>query len=605
MKKILLGLAFLLTAAVIAAVVFFLTFDADRFRPQIQREMQALLGQKVEISRISLGWRLGPALQIEGFRILSQDSQQPVLTVDVFGAQMEFQPLLSGRIQISSVFAERPRIFLVRTSGGALRFLERGSEGSSKPSGSAAALTLLIESAAIRGGEMIFRDESGPQTEELTVRNIDIRLTDVSLGRAVPFEAAASFLSPVQNLHFKGSLRFSPGSGIFSLEDVLFETDLAQADLRELQRSMPGRVSGLADIRAEGRVRAVLDPLSFDPQRPLDPRVTITLSGGSVRTAGIRGSLESIQASLSGSSSEWILQSFSAGYQGSVIGMTGRMALLKPEPESTFEASVTGLDLETLIPSRGAREPQPEGQGSLSLRGQFFGLEADRIRETISGQGQIQFQNVVIRNLNVAAELLKKLSIIPGLTDRLQQRLPDSYQEKLRRRDTLFAPIEMPMVLASGRLNLPQITVLSESFAVIGAAQADLRQGSLSAPLTLLMDAELSMALMRSVQELQYLADREGRISVPFSVQGILPDVRVQPDLGYITSRLAVAKTQEVLSGLFDKRKAPSSQDPQSGGLQSSQGQTQGAPRPSAQQVLLGQLLQNVLGGSEQSEAQN
>lgn len=122
MKKILLGLAFLLTAAVIAAVVFFLTFDADRFRPQIQREMQALLGQKVEISRISLGWRLGPALQIEGFRILSQDSQQPVLTVDVFGAQMEFQPLLSGRIQISSVFAERPRIFLVRTSGGALRF---------------------------------------------------------------------------------------------------------------------------------------------------------------------------------------------------------------------------------------------------------------------------------------------------------------------------------------------------------------------------------------------------------------------------------------------------------------------------------------------------
>ena len=206
-----------------------------------------------------------------------------------------------------------------------------------------------------------------------------------------------------------------------------------------------------------------------------------------------------------------------------------------------------------------------------------------------------------IRNLNVIRELMQKLSIVPGLARRLQERLPASYQEKMDRRDTLFAPIQIPFVLASGRVNIPDIQIFSESFAVAGSAQFDLTQNSLTAPMTMVIDPELSTAFIRSVEELQYLTDRDGRLSIPFLAQGIVPNVRVQPDLQYITSRLAVAKTQEVLSGLFDKKRGTSA------GQTAPSNPAQEPPaKPASQdpaQMLFGQLLQNVLGGGETADS--
>lgn len=599
MKKILLLAAALLVILLAGAVIFVVTFDADRFRPRVQKEIENVLGQPVEIEKISLGWRSGPSLEVKGLNIPALNSTKALLSVESFGAQMDFAPLLQGRVEISSVFADKLKARVVKKADGTIRFFENA--GSSNSSGGpASALTLLVEAVHIRDAEIAYHDEAAPMAEDIVIRDLDIRLKDVSLAQAFPFEAAASLLSPGQNLKLSGNIRYLSREQAVSLEDVRFETNLADIDFREVSRVMPSAAESFDGLILEGEVTAILDPLTLSQDKQAEPLIRLSLEKGRYR-AKDTPAIENIEAGISLTSREAVLKGFSGDFAGSKIGVSGRMKLTRPEPESSFQATITGLDLSELMPPAGSRDPKPEGRVTVTLNGGFFGADAERVQQTLSGNGLIISKDAVIRDLNVIRELMKKLSIIPGLVQRLQERLPPSYQEKLDRRDTFFAPVEIPFTLASGRANFPQILIASESFAISGSAQADLIRQSISAPMSLVIDPELSQAFIRSVQELQYLADREGRLTIPFQMQGVVPDIRVQPDISFITSRLAVAKAQEVLSGLFEKKKAPQPDGSQTQGEpQASQDNTAAAPSAETPgQVLFGQLLQNVLGGGQ------
>ena len=74
MKKILLIAAALLVLLLAGAGVFVATFDADRYRPRVQKEIENVLGQPVEIEKISLGWRSGPSLEVKGLNIPALNS---------------------------------------------------------------------------------------------------------------------------------------------------------------------------------------------------------------------------------------------------------------------------------------------------------------------------------------------------------------------------------------------------------------------------------------------------------------------------------------------------------------------------------------------------
>ncbi len=599
MKKILFVLLALFILTLAGMIFFVATFDADRYRPFLQKEAQKILGQQVEIGKISLGWRSGPALEVKGFSVASDNpSEKPILAAELLGAQMDWAPLLQGRIEVSSIFVNKPRLHLIRRSDGSIKIFENA--GTSDASGGpAAALSLLIESVHIRDGEISFRDQSLPGGEELVLRDLDIKLTDVSLGRPVPLEAKASLLSPVQNLRLSGEVQYFVNEQALGLQNFRLETDLRDLEAAEIARVYPDARKSLAGMSWQGQLSAVLDALKLSAEQPPEPRIKVSLRQGELRLPGA-APLQNLDAGVVATSRDILLEGFSADFAGGRIGGSGELKLMKPEPQGSFKAVVSGVDLERLAPASQG-EPQPSGLLTLNIKGDFWGTDPVRLQQTLSGQGEILIKDGKIRNLNVIREIMQKLSIVPGLVKRLQERLPASYQEKLERRDTLFAPIQIPFVLASGRINFPEIQIFSESFAITGNAQFDLAKNYLTAPMTLVMDPDLSAAFIRSVEELQYLTDRDGRLAVPFLAQGVAPDIRVQPDIPYITSRLAVAKTQEVLSGLFEKKRSASTgQTPQDTPVQ------EGTSKPAAQepaQMLFGQLLQNVLGGGETADS--
>ncbi|TPW01555.1 MAG: hypothetical protein FD129_3344, partial [bacterium] len=105
-------------------------------------------------------------------------------------------------------------------------------------------------------------------------------------------------------------------------------------------------------------------------------------------------------------------------------------------------------------------------------------------------------------------------------------------------------------------ITLHEVRLESEAFALSGGVRVGL-DGGLTAQTTLAVEPGVSDAIIRGVNELQSLADAEGRLTLPVTLQGRLPQVSVMPDVSYVASRLIVTKAREWLSGMLEDALGP------------------------------------------------
>lgn len=225
---------------------------------------------------------------------------------------------------------------------------------------------------------------------------------------------------------------------------------------------------------------------------------------------------------------------------------------LRTIPKVTAECTVEGVSLSALKPPRTPTEPHLEGRLSGSMTVMAEGKEPAAFQQSLAGEGTCSLAQWKLVNLNVLREVFAQLSMLPGVMERLQSRLPPSYAEKLSANDTVFEPVTLPFVLERGVIRTDHLHLVSDSFAVEGAGQAD-AGGAVSAQVTLSIDPELSEAFARSVEELRGLMDAQGRLVVPVSVRGTAPEIAVMPDLQYVASKLLVTKAQEWLGDFLQR----------------------------------------------------
>ncbi len=204
------------------------------------------------------------------------------------------------------------------------------------------------------------------------------------------------------------------------------------------------------------------------------------------------------------------------------------------------------------MPSVGPNEAQVLGQLTMSFQGSASGLAWRQVSQTLSGTGRLQVKDAVIVNLNILREVFGRLSILPGLMERLQARLPASYQAKLSARDTNFQPIDLALTAAGGQVQCRELRLTAGTFELAGAGAVGL-DGGLTSQLMLRMDPELSAAILRSVKELQSLTGADGRMALPVVLQGTLPRVAVIPDVQYVASRVVTTKAEEFVGNLLQK----------------------------------------------------
>ncbi len=222
------------------------------------------------------------------------------------------------------------------------------------------------------------------------------------------------------------------------------------------------------------------------------------------------------------------------------------------QPQVRFHITAEDLAVEQLLPAQDPSEPALKGRLSGDFDGQFQGAGLEQVLQSLTGSGRIRLRQGLLVNLNLLRQAFQRISIIPGLVERLASRLPDSYRQKLETPHTALEPVDWALAVGGGGVRFENAQVSTDHFVLTGTGRVGF-DWSLSARAVFRLHPDLSGAVGKSVEELVLLAGPDGAIQFPVLLEGRLPRVAVLPDLSYLASRLVTRSAQDLLGGLLEK----------------------------------------------------
>ncbi len=451
LKRFFLALGIVLLVPIAGLAVFLATFDVDRYRPRLVRELEQAIQQPVQLERIRLGWRGGIAVQLQGLAIYEEAPQaaEPLVQIETASALIHLRPLLRREVQVASIVLTRPRIRVARDAQGQVNLLGLAPVAAPAAPGRAASGTrspvaFHVSSIRVENGDLHWTDAATRPPTELRIKAMDVAIRNIAPGEAMDLEVKAALADEHPNLH-----------------------------------------------------------------------------------------------------------------------LTGRLTLPGPAREGAIEdaaLTIERLGLERLLPPVPPTDPQLRGLLSATLHGRTPTLDPTLVGRAATASGRLRLDEAVVANLNVLRVVFERLSMLPGLVQLLEARLPPEHRAKLAARDTLLAPLDVSLELEGGVLRFNELRIDTDTFSLSGGGRVGLDR-SLAIRSTLRIDAALSDALIAGVNELGGLRNSEGRIELPLTIQGQAPRVAVLPDLNYVASKLLLTTAQDLLSRLLekalDRRSAP------------------------------------------------
>lgn len=568
-----------------------------------QRAGEAL-GREVHFDGIGVSFRGGLGARVTGLRVGEAPGfgEEPFLSVATATVLVDPWAALHGEYRIREISLQAPEMRIVRTRKG---LNLAGLGGGESPSGKRSPAGGPDGSPAVQVARLTLDDGTIRMLDRTTRPPRDIRISDVGLvaqgiGGTAPVRiegAARIFGARGQDVSVDGTV------GAAALALVIDATDAVVAWGESLHKpaGLVLRLDGRAD--RSGDVWQIRDSRLQVADATLDmagtvrtapaARMDLRIGGEAVPLAGWDRLFPALAGfELSGHATPKL--TLSGGDQPT---LTGDVAL-REAGLGRDGLRATGVDATVAIDANGFTLPRTEidlngaplvvsGHGDVGLRswnvagavtGLVLGpllrryapevgrlldgvLDADlelrgggvtwrEIREGVAGAGQVTVRDGVLRQFNLAEEVLVGLTGLKGLTTLISPRIRAEYPGLLQAEDTPFEEFGSNLRVGGGKVTL-------ESFA-LAAREQDVRGegwvsfgGKVDLRGTLTASQALSEELVRSVAELRPLLDGQGRMSVPFLMKGRLPEARPQPDLDHVVGKLGRSALESGLQRIF------------------------------------------------------
>lgn len=483
-----------------------------------------------------------------------------------------------------------------------------------------AAVAVIVALFTIRDGEVQYVDRAATPAATTVVKQIDLKVTGLGTPEAATLDFGAAVLgSKDQNLDLSGTVGPLPLSVSEAAEpigvDLILEVgpadlnlagsvrlgppmsvrlalDAVDAPLEGWSQLLPplagyelsgtaaihlaveGAVSGGALPAVTGTV-GVSDVAAKRDGTPdeveglsadLQFLGAITECRGEVRIARGRvqnASFEGFVASMSLASEVASLEKSEVSLFDGTYGGTGRYDFREAaNPRFEFRQELRGLDVSKILESQAPNaNTRMTGRLSGSLEVGGSGDDSDAIRRSLRGAGTVAIDDGVLVGVNLAEEILRSLTGISGLTGLVSDDLREKYVDIFSADDTTFEEIEASVRIADQKVTTEDAVIAARDYALRGEGSVDF-DGVLDFTTTFLASRELTADVIESVGEARYIRNGDGRLEVPAKIVGILPDVRVEPDAGFVGRALtkgALGKGLELLGG--GTKEKPTSED--------------------------------------------
>ena len=159
-----------------------------------------------------------------------------------------------------------------------------------------------------------------------------------------------------------------------------------------------------------------------------------------------------------------------------------------------------------------------------------------------------------LKDFNLVQEVLSKITGLPGISSLISSRLPSRYRIIFDRKDTPFDTMEASFTVEKGRIRSDDLLLATPDYSIDGKGWIGFDK-TMKWDANLVMSSQFTKELMEEHRNVRYMVDRRGRLSVPFRLEGTLPNVRPKPDIRALTQRITSGLMKKGMERFLGKRK--------------------------------------------------
>jgi AsmA-like C-terminal region/AsmA family/Domain of Unknown Function (DUF748) len=284
-RKLLLGLLGLVGIALLILALLPYVVSLDSVKAQIVAHIEAALQRKVDVGVVRLQLLGGPGVGLEDVIIHNPPGwQQPYfIKAGTLSVKAAWRPLLRRQIEITTMLLSNGEIIIERDAQGHMSFadlavstpepakplpaqLQRATSGGGAQAGTNPLAGLFVSAVTLQNMQITFVDRMVVPGQEIitAVRNFQLHVTDIALGRPIPIDMTATMLTDgSQNIRLRGSIGPIPES--LAVDSLPIDVHLRATDVL-LDKLMPylggrfplsqGRLEG--DVGVQGSIASSL-----------------------------------------------------------------------------------------------------------------------------------------------------------------------------------------------------------------------------------------------------------------------------------------------------------------------------------------------------------
>lgn len=556
MKRMLLIILALAAIVCVGVAVFVATFDINTYKPALISQIESVVGGRVEIEHLSVGWKGRIVLGVEGVKVYAAegDKQMPVLSLGRAEAGLELMPLLKSQLQISSISADQPQIILVRSKDGAITvrgYQQKDVSPAAKAVAAPAALGVNINFIKINNGTIRFIDMMGEEPSDITIKKFDADLRNVSLTGPVTFSVKMALASDRQDLAVSGIVGgFATGNTF--LKDFQMDADLAAFRHGEILKAFPAFANtGLREGLA-GVLKVRIRELQMDSGKVAKLTGSLGISGGRLILSQIRAPIEDIALDATIEGTTITLKSFSARIVNGTLTGTATIEDYLTMPRTTFTFTAEARGFHEFLATVAAVKQNLDGSAKIAFSGTMTGPTWPEMSNTLSGKGTFALESGIIMNANVLDQTMGALTVFPNLTNSLQGNVSAPAQQAFNESYTVLKPLNQEFSVEGGYIVVPSLTLQSEYIDVRGDARMSFT-GDISGSGMIRFASSISGAMIMAVPQIKAIADPQGLVTFPIAFKGGSGAFKVIPDMKYIGRKIAIDTAGDVMSDYLKK----------------------------------------------------
>lgn len=577
LKYGLFGIAGLLLLVIVAAVVFALTFDANRYKPQIERLVQEKTGRTLKLQG-PLEAAIWPSLgaKVAGVTFSERGSEQQFVALDSAHASVALLPLLHGQVVVDRIRISGFKATVVKQKDGRFNFsdlLEAKAEpgkDEKKPAekgGEAAPVAIDLAGIDIDKSAIVYRDLStgkeysisdfklgtgrvaeradGKLQMQATVKapDLDVKLdlgSDYKLDLPGQTLALDNFTLKVlgkEETNVKGKLaltKLSPPAYAFDLS-----IDKLNVDAYMPAEQKPSASPGPAEKPAPAAKPAADTPVDLSALNNLNADGKLQI--GALQVRGLK--LANVKTEVKAAGGKLEAPHSANLYEGTLSGTLG----LQADGHVALKDALTGISIGPLLRDV-AQQDKLEGKGNLALDVNTAGKSVNAMKRALAGAANVDLRDGAIKGIDIGAILRKARSALGQ-----QQAQAAATTER-----TDFSALTATFNIKNGVAHNEDLDVKAPLFRITGRGDIDIGNSSLD---YVTKAAVVATAKGQGGAEVDQLSG----LTVPVRLSGPFDAMKYDVNYAAVATDLAKSKAGEKLREKLEERLGVGKSDDKSG----------------------------------------